>query len=455
MLGWEYPPNISGGLGVACQGLAEALKDEGVEITFVIPRLTGKENKLGVMLVSASDIEMKEEVTPKSPLTPATGAQDPGFAQALVSKIIAIDSSLSPYNLAQVDGELTAFGHWTNIFFEEPKNGAGAATEPGPKTGSQKMSSKREQLQGGYGPGLLDEVARYASVVEHLTKNITFDLIHAHDWMTFPAAMAVREATGKPLVIHFHATEYDRAGESGSREVYDIEKKAIDKSDAIVTVSKWTSRVIASRYGAKESKIHVVHNGIIKNGNAPVRQRSPVANTIVTFLGRITFQKGPEYFVGAAKKVLAKFPDCHFVMAGSGDALPRIMNMVAREGLSSHIHFTGFLNKEEIERLLGMSSVYVMPSVSEPFGITPLEAVQAGVPVVVSKQSGVSEVLDHVLKVDFWNTDELADAICALTQYKGLAEMLRSNAKKNIETISWQVAAKKTKHVYHETLTQR
>jgi glycosyltransferase involved in cell wall biosynthesis len=271
--------------------------------------------------------------------------------------------------------------------------------------------------------------------------------------MTFPAGMMVKNECGKPLVVHFHATEFDRAGESGSPDVYAIEREAIKESDAIVAVSKWTSKILSTKYAALQSKLHAVHNGIAPTEHPFVRKKSPLGDKLVTFLGRVTFQKGPEYFVAAAKKVLERFPDCHFVMAGSGDALPRMITTVAKEGMSSQFHFTGFLNKDEIGDLLAISTVYVMPSVSEPFGITPLEAIQAGVPVIVSRQSGVSEVIDHLIKVDFWNVDELADAISSVLTHESLANTLRHHAKENITNISWQAAANKIKHIYYETVT--
>jgi glycogen(starch) synthase len=253
-------------------------------------------------------------------------------------------------------------------------------------------------------------------------------------------------------VIHVHATEYDRAGEGGSSHVYDIEKTAINECDGIVAVSKWTSNVLVSKYNAIPEKIRVVHNGVFQNGEIKSRENNPLGDKIVTFLGRVTFQKGPEYFVEAARKVLKEFPDCHFVMAGSGDALPGMIHRVAGAGMSRNFHFTGFLSKKDIDRLLSFSNVYVMPSVSEPFGITPLEAIQANVPVIISKQSGVAEVVSNALKVDFWDTDALAQSICSVLKHKSLAETLRKGAMDDINSITWNSAAKKIKRLYYETI---
>jgi glycosyltransferase involved in cell wall biosynthesis len=352
---------------------------------------------------------------------------------------------LSSYNLAHLDKPVTSFQHWNNEILT-------SVNDVDHKSEKETVSTTYK-FKGGYGKELVDEVGRYASVVEEIARNTEFDIIHAHDWMTYPAGLAAKRMSGKPLVIHVHATEFDRAGDGGSRMVYDIERTAIAECDGIVAVSKWTADVLVNKYNALRSKIHVVHNGISQSKEKKARSQSPLADKFVTFLGRVTFQKGPEYFVEAAKKVSKQFPDCHFIMAGSGDALPNMIHRVAAAGLSSRFHFTGFLNKKDIDRLLSFTNVYVMPSVSEPFGITPLEAIQAGVPVIISKQSGVSEVVANAIKVDFWDTDALAQAICGIIKHESLAEMLRKNAMKDIKSVTWNSAAKKIKRLYYETIS--
>jgi glycogen(starch) synthase len=453
MLGWEYPPNISGGLGIACHGLAEALKDEGVKITFVVPHLSGAEAETRISLVSAASISISVPLTAVKDRTTLDG-EAATYSDSVASRIIQIESTLSPYNLAHLKDELSLLEHWSHAL-----RGHSDGASNGPEAETVRMDSGSVTTApypfiGGYGPRLLEEVHRYAQVIEQVAKSTEFDIIHAHDWMTFPAGIAASEVSGKPLIVHFHATEFDRAGDSGSKAVYEIEESAIRRCMHIIVVSNWTSKLIRTRYKADQSKVHVVHNGIVRSEKSYTRSKPPLGDNLVTFLGRITFQKGPEYFIRAAQKVLTRFPNCHFVMAGAGDALPRMIGLVARLGLSSRIHFTGFLNREEIETLLSLSSVYVMPSVSEPFGLTPLEAIQAGVPVIISKQSGVAEIMNHVLKVDFWNTDEMADAIIGVINHRSLAETLSSNAKKDLESISWHLAAKKIKHLYYEALKQ-
>lgn len=432
MLGWEYPPNISGGLGVACQGLAEGLDSVGVKVIFVTPTSAGvhNEHESNIRFIAISDLEIGELETSVSSTV--------NRHEREVSEVIPELEHLSPYEVNHISLNSDRIEYWNEPLFVEESS----------------VKRKRSRtLKGGYGPNLFTEVQYYTNVITQLVNQLEFDIIHAHDWITFQAGIAIKEITGKPLVVHFHATEFDRAGESGSADVYNIEREAVAKADITVAVSNWTARILIQRYSAHANNLRVVHNGVKLLDESIARTVSPFGNKLITFLGRITFQKGPEYFVRAAKKVAEQFPDCHFVMAGSGDALPRMIRMVADNRMSSKFHFTGFLNSEEMRELLSMSTAYVMPSVSEPFGITPLEAVQAGVPVVISRQSGVSEVIGDVLKIDFWNVDELSEAICNIINHQSLSRSLSSNAKERIKEISWQTAANKIKQIYYENST--
>lgn len=454
MLGWEYPPHIAGGLGIACHGLSESLKEEGVQITFVVPHLSGDEDGSKVNLLSASDVKIK--LASKDNI-PATSSYQSILNTAIAneeaqrSETILVNSTLSSYNLAHINHEVTAIEHWNYEILTEVSD-ATTATSVTTNPGAEKSVAVSYKFKGGYGGELLTEVSRYATVVEEIARTREFDVIHAHDWMTYPAGLAASRLSRKPLVIHVHATEYDRAGDGGSRAVYEIERTAIEECSTVVAVSKWTSDILVSKYKADPTKVHVVHNGIFHKDETKARSTNPIGDKFVTFLGRVTFQKGPEYFVEAARKVLRNFPDCHFIMAGSGDALPQMINRVANAGMSPNFHFTGFLQKKDIDRLLSFTNVYVMPSVSEPFGITPLEAIQADVPVIISKQSGVSEVVPDALKVDFWDTDALSRAICNILKHKSLADTMRSNAKEGIKAITWNSAAKKIKRLYYETI---
>jgi glycogen synthase len=452
MLGWEFPPHITGGLGIACHGLTAALvKDQDIQVNLVLPVVHGDETSAGATLISADNKKLStitredddDENRKDKRVQPVVTEPN----ELVITKIPA---DLDPYRLATEEKEVAV--PW-NLQLPTIQQSFGSDIKYSGAWKSHTGRSKR--LAGGYGPNLFDEVGRYADVVSEMALSISFDIIHAHDWMTFPAGWATSERSGKPLVVHFHATEFDRAGENGSNMVYDIERESVQRSTRIITVSQYTADLLVSKYNADKSKIRVVHNGIAaaeKSKAKTTRDRHIVGDKVVTFLGRVTYQKGPLYFVNAAEKVLQQIPDCHFVMAGSGDTLPQVIKEVARRGMSRNFHFTGFLGSKEIERVLSISSVYVMPSVSEPFGITPLEAIRAGVPVIISRQSGVSEVMPHAIKVDFWDTDAMSQAICGVLQHRSLAKTLVTGAREQITSITWEAAARKVKTLYHETV---
>lgn len=449
MFGWEFPPHISGGLGTACHGLTTALANGGVKVTFVVPKLSGDEACNGATLISASEIELRNDGKPIRRVRRVTSSQSTLAGRnvpAGMFETIEVPSTLSPYNYAHLGAPTTDLEDWKGQLFSQT-----ASDMP---EGGKTPSANKYEFQGGYGQHLIDEVDRFAEVAREIARKEDFDVIHAHDWMTFPAGLAAKEVSGKPLIIHVHATEYDRASTWGNPLVHEIEKEGIQESDRIVGVSNWTRQTLIKHYGAEPSKVHVVHNGILETRRTePRRFKHPMGHQMITFLGRVTFQKGPEYFVDAAEKVLQQFPSTHFVMAGSGDALPQIIARVARKKMSSQFHFTGFLKKNDIDKLLDMTRVYVMPSVSEPFGITPLEAIQAGVPVIISRQSGVAEVMPHAITTDYWDTEALSQAICGILRYKSLGNTLRDNSMARIKTITWEEAAKKVKQLYYETLS--
>ena len=313
------------------------------------------------------------------------------------------------------------------------------------------VEGKKFEFTGTYGPALLDEVDKYSQVAAVIARSYQFDVIHAHDWLTYPAGIAAKKVSGKPLIVHVHATEYDRAEEKNiDTRVFNIEQQGMHHADKVVAVSQWTKDILVSKYNIDADKIEVVHNGVMQNKTVQVPDLPKIADKVVTFLGRITWQKGPQYFIDAASKVLKYFPDTHFVMAGSGDLLPTMIEKVAQQKMSHRFHFTGFLKGQQIDQVWSISDVYVMPSVSEPFGITPLEAINAGVPVIVSNQSGVAEVIDHAIKVDFWDTSALANAIIQLIQHQILADSLIHTSQQQLENISWQKAARHLNTLYHE-----
>jgi glycosyltransferase involved in cell wall biosynthesis len=314
------------------------------------------------------------------------------------------------------------------------------------------------QLSAGldYSGDMYTEIHRYADIAAHLAeKDNSFDLIHAHDWMTYPAGAAVKAVSGKPLVVHVHSTEFDRSGIHVNQMIYDIERMGMHRADKIIAVSHFTKSIVVSRYGIDESKVEVVYNGVDRNGGmARALAESGIKKDerIVLFLGRITMQKGPEYFLMAAKKVLEVLDNVKFVMAGSGDMMQRSIEMAAELGIGNKVLFTGFLRGENVTKIYQMADLYVMPSVSEPFGIVPLEALGNDVPVIISKQSGVSEVLKHALKVDFWDTQEIANKIVAVLKYPPLQSTLRDHGNYEVRKLRWSDAARKCISVYESML---
>jgi glycosyltransferase involved in cell wall biosynthesis len=306
----------------------------------------------------------------------------------------------------------------------------------------------------GYAGDLFAEVHRYATLAAEVARHESFDVVHAHDWMTFPAGMAVAAAAGVPLIVHVHSTEFDRSGSNVDTRIYDIERRGMHAAIKVIAVSYLTKAMVTHHYGVAAPKIEVVYNAIEANGNGPdlrVREGSwdiTKDERIVLFLGRITMQKGPEYFLASAKKVLEVMKNVKFIMAGSGDLTRRTIEMANEMGIGDKVLFTGFLKGGDVERVFKMADLYVMPSVSEPFGIAPLEAMNNEVPVIISKQSGVSEVLNHVLKVDFWDIDEMANKIIAVLKHAPLANMLRKEGSIEVGKLNWSDAAKRCIEVY-------
>ena len=428
MFGWEFPPHIAGGLGTACYGMTRGLARNGVEVVFVMPRAYGDEDQRIVRVVNASDVE-------------TIGTRDHEFSEELLEKVsfIHIDSNMLPYispeEYAAYHDEFVRSGRtheWTDVW------------------------KQRYTFSGKYGANLMEEVARYAMVAAQVAKDLEgqFDVIHAHDWLTYFAGIAAKRVSGKPLVVHMHATEFDRSGENINRRVYAIEKAGMQAADRVIAVSELTRRIVIGKYGIPAEKVVTVHNAVRFGESEDAVPERAVKDKVVTFLGRITYQKGPDYFVEAAAKVLQRVPDVRFVMAGSGDLMNHVVRRVAQLGIADRFHFTGFLKGGEVQRMFRLSDVYVMPSVSEPFGISPLEAMRSGVPVIISRQSGVAEVLDYAIKVNYWDVDALADAIYGLLTYPALGRMFASKGLEEVTGLKWTNAAAKIKTVYETVVAE-
>jgi glycogen(starch) synthase len=417
MFGWEFPPLISGGLGSACFGITRGLTELGLEVIFVLPVIKNTLPDVQVKFLSAEEFPFSDWVEAES-----FGALWGNMHMR------AVDSALRPYmNEQQYQSLLTDVRHQRGSHFA---------------------------MSGTYGPNLLAEIWRYGKVAEGIAQTEQFDIIHGHDWTSVLACVGAQRISGKPYVYHAHALEFDRSGDHVNPIVYEMEKYGMETADQVIAVSHYTKENIIHRYGLKPDKITVVHNAVSRSESAMRAQiKKKGDRKMVLFLGRITFQKGPDYFVEAASLVLKSMTEVQFVMAGAGDMMPQMIEKVAGLQMGAHFHFTGFLQGRDVERIFALSDLYVMPSVSEPFGISPLEAMLYDVPVIISKQSGVAEILHHALKVDFWNVRELADKMIALLRHPSLADELSAGAREELKNIKWDQAAEKIVAVYRQLLT--
>lgn len=419
MIGWEFPPFISGGLGTACYGLTKAMDKMGMHLIFVLPKNTpihfGSSKLKTEKLQSCYDFKNIDFFT--------------------------ISSTLIPYK----QPEKSAYNRNIIKF-----------------SSTQKIYSYKEKLSqhfcstDNYAKDMFSEIHRFTQKTVEIARNEDFDIIHAHDWMTYPAALAVAAESGMPLVVQIHSTEFDRSGEHVNQLVYDIERKGMHLADKVIAVSNYTRNIIINRYLVPAEKVEVVHNGIEFNQSVdlPVQDLPAKTDKIVLFLGRITMQKGPEYFLYAAKKVLENNSNVKFIMAGDGDMLYRSIELAASLGIGHKVLFTRFLRGIDVDKTYRMADLYVMPSVSEPFGIAPLEALRNNVPVLISKQSGISEVLNNALKVDFWDINKMADKIIAVLKHPPLHKTLRENGYKEVYKFRWEDSAARISDIYENTLNQ-
>lgn len=419
MFGWEFPPNISGGLGTACYGLTKGLSSfDDVEVTFVVPKVFGGEDKSSIDIIGASDV-------------------------SVINRNINFKEFNKSINYFEVNSKLVPYVDPEDYVRQT------AYTVEGSTSSIEVDNQGRVKFTGKYGADLLSEIARYALVANIIAQDNEFDVIHAHDWLAYPAGIAAKQASGKPLVIHVHATDFDRSGGTVNPNVYAIEKQGMDAADKIITVSNLTRNIVIEKYGINPEKVITVYNAVEPyqyEDTAPFIKGFD--EKIVTFLGRITTQKGPEYFVEAASQVLQKMNNVRFVMAGSGDMMNKMIRRAAELKITDKFHFTGFLKGDDVFKMLRMSNVYIMPSVSEPFGISPLEAMQVGVPVIISNQSGVAEILSNAIKINYWDVDAMAEAIHGILKYPAMSKMLSRYGRKESYNLKWKDSAYKVKEIY-------
>jgi glycogen(starch) synthase len=427
MFGWEFPPYNRGGLGTACYGLTKGLNNQGVNVSFVLPKVAGqtKNHSSHVNLLVASNYFIDQEKL----------------------KFTEVNSLLVPY-----------------MSEEEYVHKYGAAAVGKMREGH--MAAEEDV----YGKDLFSEVSRYADKAKLIAALEDFDVIHAHDWMTYQAGLEAKRISGKPLVVHIHATEFDRTGGNPNQYVYDIERAGMHGADKVLAVSNWTKQKVVNHYGVPPEKVEVVHNAVTFNDNKFDASEIEMGENerMILFLGRITIQKGPDYFLYTAKKIIdmqkeaeetgndpygISHLDLKFVFAGTGDMEAQMIRKAAELGLSNNVLFAGWVRGRELDKLYAMADLYVMPSVSEPFGITPLEAMRNNTPCLISKQSGVSEVVSHCLKVDFWDVDEMTNKVLSVVKHNHLKNCLKDNGYQEVKKFDWNIPAQKCISAYNNVLS--
>ena len=423
MFGWEFPPHISGGLGTACYGLTKGLAEfNDMEVIFVVPKAYGDEDQSSMQLIGANQVPIARKTVQFTDLQKKIDYYE-------------VESGMIPYVDPDEFWKLSSKKFSEKTRFVETNN------------------EGKLEFSGKYDNNLLHEIYKYSLVAEVIARDSEFDLIHAHDWLAYPAGIAAKKISGKPLVIHVHATDFDRSGGSVNPKVYEIEKQGMDAADQIITVSNLTRKIVIERYGINPEKVTTVYNAVEPvSQEEKIKLKKGVNEKIVTFLGRITMQKGPEYFIEAANLVLKKMNNVRFVMAGNGDMMNGMIKRAAALKITDRFHFTGFLKGDDVFDMFRMSDVFVMPSVSEPFGIVPLEAMQSNVPVIISHQSGVSEILKYAVKIDYWDTHAMADAIYGLLNYPSMWNMFMKHGKQEVDNLQWKNSAKHVRDVYLKTL---
>lgn len=413
MFGWEFPPHILGGLGTASYGLTKGMHNCGnMDITFVIPKPWGDEERDFANIIGACNTPVAWRDVNWDYVENRLGKfMDPQLYFDMRNKIYADFNYMYLNDLGCID------------------------------------------FSGRYPDNLIEEINNYSIVAGVIARTIDCDVIHSHDWLTYPAGIHAKNVTGKPLVIHVHATDFDRSRGNVNPTVFGIEKDGMTHADHIITVSNLTRQTVIDKYGIDPAKVTTVHNAVIPLSDDLLSIPKPDnREKVVTFLGRITMQKGPEYFVEAAVKVLQKCHNVRFVMAGSGDMMDQMIALAAKRGIADRFHFTGFLRGRQVYEMLKASDVYIMPSVSEPFGISPLEAMQMGVPSIISKQSGCAEILNNVIKTDYWDIDAMADAIHSIISYPAMYESLKNEGLEEMKGITWEKAGQKVIDIYNQVI---
>ena len=414
MFGWEFPPHISGGLGTASYGLTKGFVQQGdVEIKFCIPKPYGDEDNSFLRIVGMNSVPIVWKNV------------DRDYVNSRIGAVMTPDEY---YRYRE---------HIYGDFSYMHTNDLGCM-----------------EFAGGYPENLHDEINNYSIIAGVVARTEEFDIIHSHDWLTYPAGIHAKQVSGKKLVIHVHATDFDRSRGNVNPTVYAIEKNGMDNADHILCVSELTRQTVITKYHQHPDKVSTLHNAVtpLSQEILDIVPKKIPGEKGVTFLGRITMQKGPEYFVEAAAMVLKRTKNIRFCMAGSGDMMNDMIRLAAQRGISDRFHFPGFMRGRQVYECLKASDVYIMPSVSEPFGISPLEAMQCDVPTIISKQSGCAEILDKCIKTDYWDIHAMADAIYSICNNESLYEYLKVEGRNEVNQITWENVALKLRKVYEKVM---
>lgn len=420
MLGWEFPPVINGGLGVACHDLCIAMS-EYATVTMIIPKSNPDFHVKNLELIGLNNIDART-------LKNITHIKE--YSQ--LENVHFIETNLNPYYNSGIEEKNSV--DIKSKYINDIEVGGETFTV--------------FNIDDLYGGDVIEKVQVFGKLAARLAKTLDFDIIHAHDWMTMIAGMEIKAVTGKPLVMHIHSLEVDRGGPHSKGWVYQMEKRGMETADLLMPVSNFTADIICEHYHIPRNKIFPIHNGI--RAVTPFKGERQFTERMVLFVGRLTRQKGPEFFLEIASRVLEHVPDVRFVMAGQGDSFQNVVDKSAMKHIGNRFHLTGFLTLDKVRHLLSTADVYCMPSVSEPFGLSAVEAAQFGVPVVISKQSGVAEVLHGSLKFDYWDINKAAEYIVALLQNDVLFKKVVEDADKDLLSISWENSARKVMEGYEK-----
>jgi glycosyltransferase involved in cell wall biosynthesis len=436
MFTWEFPPLISGGLGMACYGMVKALLAQGIKIDLVLPT----KELVYFPLRTESDVDTLPTVF----LDPILHTE---YIQrrftSLQERLEYVGITSRPESYFQLD-EIKRHSFSVKSEYLDVEDSGIAEQELWEEMTTHLIGDE----------DLMRKVQEFTIRAERMAKTLQYDLIHAHDWLTYPSGMLARKISGKPLIVHIHATEFDRAGGPGDERIHKIEHAGMTYADKVIAVSKYTAQMIMSRYRIDTGKIRIIHNAFSlpeKDQSNPLRIfKGPV----ILFLGRITLQKGPDYFLDMAQRVLEVHPEARFIMAGTGDMSRKLLRSSASMRLKNRFLFTGFLNRKQVETVLQASDIYVLPSVSEPFGISPLEAMAYGVTSIISKQSGVAEVVNHAFKIDFWDIDLWVETINHMIENPDKCRKIGLEGMHEVQNIQWNEAAEKIRLLYSATLAE-